>query len=460
MSRTLLKSTSEKFSFRQNVASKTHCCVKFAEKLLLFKRPSLSIITLSKKSNMRISLTLSLSLLFSIISFAQDRNDRPDIFIDCQMNCDFVYIKQEIQFVNYMQDRQEADVYILATRQSTGAGGREVQLAFIGNEDFSEIRDTIKYFTDPNATDAIEREQFVNELKKGLLRFLIQTPLIDQISYDVKSEEGAAENTEVDDPWNNWVFNIGGNAWLNGESTYSSVDLIGRFNASKITDKHKFRFSTFYNYDKSTFKLTDGDESFIRRSYNVQLVYVKSMGPNWSIGFNTRTGSSTFGNTDISTTFRPAIEYNIYPYDEASTRRFSFFYSVGPEYYNYTDTTIYNKLSETRMRHGLDIEFNQTQKWGNISLDIGVKQYLHDLKLFNAYFNPNIEWQIFKGLSIDLGGFVSFVNDRINIAKSDISDEDILLQIKQLDTDFTYFMYFGLNYRFGSKYNNFVNPRF
>jgi hypothetical protein len=284
--------------------------------------------------------------------------------------------------------------------------------------------------------------------------------MVDQISYDVKMDETGSDNTVVDDPWNFWVFNIGGNSWLNGESTYSNVDLTGRFSASKVTDEHILRFSSFYNYEKSTFKLTDGDESFIIRSYNVRLSYVKSLSSHWSVGFRTRTGSSTFGNTDIFTTIKPAIEYNFFPYSEASTRRFSFNYSIGPEYYNYTDTTIYNLLSEIRMRHGIDIEFNQTQKWGNISLDLGVQQYLHNLKLFSTYLNPNIEWQIFKGLSIDLGGYVSFVSDRINIAKSEISDEDILLQIKQLDTDFTFFTYLGLNYRFGSKYNNIVNPRF
>lgn len=412
---------------------------------------------------MKTALFLLCSLSLSTIVFAQSPKDRLDIFIDCQMYCDWVYIKQEIQFVNYMQNRQEADVYILATRQSTGAGGREVQLAFIGNNEFSGIQDTIKYFTDPNATDAIEREQLVNTLKKGLLQFLVQTSMIDQITYAIEpkeTEEGMEATEENDDPWNNWVFNIGGNGWMNGESTYSNVDLTGRFSVSNVTDKHKLNFSTFYNYETSTFKLTDGDETYVIRSYNARLEYVKSLGPNWSVGFTTRTGSSTFGNMDISTTFKPAIEYNIFPYEEASTRRFSFNYSVGPEYYNYTDTTIYDLLSETRMRHGLDIEFNQTQKWGNISLDIGIQQYLHDFELFNAYINPNIEWQIFKGLSIDFGGYASFVRDRINIAKSDISDEDILLQIKQLDTDFTYFTYFGLNYRFGSKYNNFVNPRF
>ena len=226
------------------------------------------------------------------------------------MNCDWVYIKQEIQFVNYMQNRQEADIYILATRQRTGAGGREVQLVYIGNNEFSNIQDTIKYFTDPNATDAIEREQFVAELKKGLLQFLVQTSMIDLITYNVGSKEEEVENTEVDDPWNNWVFNIGGNGWLNGEASFSGIELTGRFNASNITDKHKFRFSTFYNYEKSTFKLSTGDESFIIESYDVRLLYVKSLNPNWSIGFRTNTGSSTFGNTDISAALKPAIEYN------------------------------------------------------------------------------------------------------------------------------------------------------
>jgi hypothetical protein len=409
---------------------------------------------------MKIALTLLLSLLFSAPLLAQSLDDLPDIFIDCQMRCDWIYIKQEIQFVNYMQNRQEADVYILATRQNTGAGGREVQLAFIGNGAFAAIQDTIIFYTDPNATDAMEREQFVRELKRGLLQFLVQTPLIHNISYTVDVDAPADEMSAVDDPWNNWVFNIGGNGSFDGEAAFSTIELRGRFNASKVTAAHKLRLFTFYNYERSTFRLTDGDESFVIRSYNARLEYVKSLGPNWSVGFNTRTGSTTFGNIDLSTTFRPAIEYNFFPYDEASTRRFSFNYSIGPEYYNYTDSTVYDRLNETRLRHGLDIEFNQTAQWGNISLDMGGQQYLHDLNLFNVYLNPNLEWQIYKGLSIDLGGFASFVGDRINIAKAELSDEDILLQVRQLDTNFSYFTYFGLNYRFGSKYNNIVNPRF
>ncbi len=99
---------------------------------------------------MKTSLTLSIIFFCCSFLFAQNPKDRPDIFIDCQMYCDMVYIKQEIRFVNYMQNRQEADIYILTTRQRTGAGGNEIQMAFIGNNKFSTIRDTIRYFTDPS----------------------------------------------------------------------------------------------------------------------------------------------------------------------------------------------------------------------------------------------------------------------------------------------------------------------
>ena len=73
-----------------------------------------------------------------------------------------------------------------------------------------------------------------------------------------------------------------------------------------------------------------------------------AVSPHWSVGFLASASSSTFGNIDFSSFLKPAIEYNIYPYSEASTQRFSFRYAIGPEYYNYTDTTIYNKLTETR----------------------------------------------------------------------------------------------------------------
>lgn len=408
--------------------------------------------------------TVFLALLFSINSIiGQSGQQRPNIFIDCQMNCDFIYLKQELRFINYMQNRDDADIYILATTQRVGSGGREVQLAFEGNEDFNTHKDTVRYQTDQNDTDAIIREKLLKNLKKGLLPYMLMTDISKQIEYSIPDHiENFEDNgAEINDPWNYWVFNIGGNAYLNGEASYRQSSLQGRFNASRVTEKSKFRYFYNYSFSNSTFILTDGEEfsSFIKR-YSNFFMYVHSINEHWSAGLRSDFGSSTFGNTDFDGTIKPAIEYNIYPYKDASTRRFSLQYSIGPEYKDYTDITIYDKLEETVLRHNFNIEFEQTQKWGSVEVDFGAGQYFHDLKLWSLFLNPNLEWIVFKGFSLDFGGFGSFVADRINIAKSDITDEDIILQIKQLNTNFTYYSYIGINYRFGSKYNNFVNPRF
>ncbi len=409
---------------------------------------------------MRIPFALAITIFLSTFAFSQSGSDKPNIFLDCQMRCDRMYVRQEIQFVNYMMNRHEADVYILATRQRTGAGGSEIQLVFQGDKKYAGISDTIIYQVEPMATDVIWRETLVKHLKKGLLPYILKSPLGKNITYEVDLDE-SQEPENVEDPWDYWVFNIGGNAYLNGEASNQNADLTLRFNVSRVTDKNKFLFNFRYNYDRGKFTLTDGEEIIsIRKRINNFFRYVISLNDNWSAGITGNAGSSTFGNTDFDATLKPAIEYNIFPYEEATTRRFTFLYSIGPKYNDYTDITIFDKLRETLWRHNLEIEFEQTQKWGDISIDIGVNQYLHDLSLYSVFLNPNIEWVIFKGFSLDLGGFISFVGDRINIAKSDISDEDILLQIKQLDTDYEFFTYLGLNYRFGSSYNNFVNPRF
>ena len=135
-------------------------------------------------------------------------------------------------------------------------------------------------------------------------------------------------------------------------------------------------------------------------------------------------------------------------------------YAIGPEYFDYSEITIFDKLKETVIRQGLAIEFNQTQNWGEISIFFRAEQFLHDPSLYKIEINPDFEFNIIKGLSLDFGGNVGFIRDRINIAQTEFSDEDIILQAIQLDTNFSYFTYFGFSYRFGTQNNSVVNPRF
>jgi len=43
---------------------------------------------------------------------------------------------------------------------------------------------------------------------------------------------------------------------------------------------------------------------------------------------------------------------------------------------------------------------------------------------------------------------------------ADVANEKYLTRRRQLQSNFNIFANFGFNYRFGSKLNNFVNPRF
>jgi hypothetical protein len=56
--------------------------------------------------------------------------------------------------------------------------------------------------------------------------------------------------------------------------------------------------------------------------------------------------------------------------------------------------------------------------------------------------------------------FPSIVRDQVFLPKGDASADDILSRRRQLQTNYNFFMGFGVTYRFGSVLNNFVNPRF
>ena len=48
--------------------------------------------------------------------------DKIKVFIDCSL-CDIKDIKQNVQFVDYVRDRKDADVFVLITTVKNGGGG-------------------------------------------------------------------------------------------------------------------------------------------------------------------------------------------------------------------------------------------------------------------------------------------------------------------------------------------------
>ena len=88
---------------------------------------------------------LSLTLLLAAVALAQGAPPvapsqtpaagatRPSlrVFLDCN-NCDEEYLRQNVQFIDYVRDRTVADLHVLVTTQDTGGGGASWVVKFIG----------------------------------------------------------------------------------------------------------------------------------------------------------------------------------------------------------------------------------------------------------------------------------------------------------------------------------------
>lgn len=386
---------------------------------------------------------------------------RPKVFIDCRTYCDMTYIKTEIDFIDYMLDRQSSELYILMISQRTGSGGREFVMTMENKLSEKEPYE-MTFFTEPNATEADRREATVKALKKALLKYMVEEDLTDDISYTVNTSDDTETIENLFDTWNAWVFSLGVNGNMNRESQFNSLSLRFNFSANRITEKHKFLSRINYNRNESNFVITEGEEpiSNLQTSTYGNMLYVYGISEHWSIGGILRYSRSIFENYDHSVTLSPAIEYNIFPYSETANHTFTFRYEIGTRYNDYIDTTSYFKTDELLTRHRMAIDFQIVKPWGDISIDAGVSHFLTLPDRYSIDINPRVDVNLFKGLNVYTGIYYGITKDRINIPKGNLSVEEILLQNKLRDSNFSLFMYFGISYRFGSASNNVVNMRF
>ena len=396
-------------------------------------------------------------------SFGQitTKADAPNIFIDCHTRCYQDFVKQELSYVNHMQDRQSADVFIQITNQRTGAGGRKYQLEVTGRNRFSSLSDTISFITEANESDNNIRTQLLQNIEKGLIPFLLQTSLKEDISFKIDTESSNDLEEEIDDPWKQWVYGVG--VWSNfdGGEIYKNNFAYGWLNASKVAEDFKWESSISGNYRSDITAIPDEDTvKFVQTESRFRTTFVKSISDHFSVGFFLRVAEESFANYKLDASFQPALEYNFYPYKEANKKQLTTLYRIGTQYASYIDTTIFNVNKELLFRHSVEFRFKKIEDWGNFDIEVSYGNYLHDWELLFAFINPEIELNIFKGLSLNIGGGFELTRNQLNLRKNDASRDDILLQIQELKSNYNYFFNLGINYRFGSKYANVVNVRF
>ena len=385
------------------------------------------------------------------------RKDAINLFLDCNY-CDFSYIRKDINWVNFVRDSKQAQVHLLVTYSSTGSGGSEYKLFFIGQKEFIGINDTLKVNTEPSSTSEEVRILLSKKIKIGLIRYVSKTPLIDFFSIDYNCPD--SEKAKIKDKWNSWVFSVSANGNFNGESTNSSYSFSSAVNANRTTEASKLSFSVSNSFSEQRFKFEDGDVIGTNKSTNFSHLYGKSLSEHWSIGEYVSSTISTYSNLNFALGIKPAIEYNVFKYSEYNRRKLCFTYTIGSSFYDYIDTTIYFKKKEIVGRQNLSITYQTIQKWGNIYASIDGSTLLNDMDKNRLDLYTAIEWRIFKGLSFNINMMYSIVRDQIGIAKGEASRDEVLLSIRQLETSYSTWVNFGIRYSFGSIYNNVVNPRF
>jgi len=409
-------------------------------------------------------LILLISNLLSTVAIAQEepsppvnmRNDAVKVFIDCN-SCDMNYTRQEIPWVNYVRDVREAQVYVLVTRQNSGNGGDLFTYTFHGMDLYAGMDDTLTYTSNPYETSTEIRERRTNIMKAGLLRFASRTPVIHEIDI---AHGSAIEQEEVTDKWRNWVFEISTSPEYNAEESYKRLNIRNSIRITKITPDIKFEIDFDQSYTRQRFIEEDNDTTYLRSFERVENLLVKSLGDHWSAGMIWNINASTSENFDFSTSFMPSIEYDLFPYAEATHRQLRFLYSIGYQFNDYSDTTIYNKTRENLFGHQLRVAYQVQKKWGSIYFSLRGLNYFHDFSKHMVAADLFSRIRIFKGLSLTVNLEAARINDQLNLRKGELSEAERLLRLREQATGYELQAGIGLSYTFGSIYNNIVNPRF
>lgn len=407
-------------------------------------------------------------LAFAIFSLThsysqEEKNKKIRVFLDCQSYCDQDFIKREIPFVDYVNDRFQSNVFVLSNHQVTGSGGREYKLQFTGREIFTGVHDTLSFVRHATATDDEGRQQMVQTLKLGLVKYLARTEQGKNVQIILKEEVGGNEEgtkEPQDDPWNLWVFNARLNGYLNGDKNYFSNSFSTGFSASRITEKLKTTTSVSYSVNKNRYGEGEDAFEFSNENYRGNNTTVWSFGNHWAAGGYLEILRSDFGNYRSSWTLSPAVEYNFFPYAESNNHYVGLMYKIGPSYFNYIEETIFLETEELRFRQNLSLDISLNKKWGQISGSASYGHYFHDFSKNRLTFSGYADLRLYKGLSLNFSGYYALQRDQLNIAKGNITNEDLLTRRRQLDSNYSFYTSFGIRYRFGSIFNNVVNPRF
>ena len=303
--------------------------------------------------------------------------EQVSIFLDCRV-CDNEYLRQNLGNTQFVRDQFLGDVHVFVVTQRNGAGGRSYEMEFIGKKEFEAITYKLTFSTDANMTRDEERQRVLEYLKLGLVRYWIEKGTIADVKVSVPVPEEEKEDVEEDDPWDYWLFQVGAGGFFDGQeqSRFSNINI--NFSARRVTEKNKFSLRARFSESRNIFEFEGEEIVGINDRKFLNVSDIISINDHWSYGFFGSIGSSTFNNTDLSWTFRPALEYSFFDYVDSAKKQLTISYRNGIRFNEYIERTVFNKTDEYLWEHGVQLGGRINQEWGNLNAEVSYNQFLNE----------------------------------------------------------------------------------
>ncbi len=408
--------------------------------------------------------------LVLIISFAgsgihmqgqQTNNSRLSVFLDVERWIDTDFIRQEIPVVEYVRNRELADVHIIMSRHRAGSTGSTYSISFIGYGEYKIKNYEINCWVPASYTSDMTRKAYTEKIKAGLAPYIADADISDKmdITYGTLPLEITTDRKALRDPWNNWVFEIYGGGNFYREETSNSLHIRYGIFADRITKESRTRLRPYGNYYERNY-ITD-DETVTSTSVRsgFDSYHIISISDHWAAGVFGNIFISTYHNMNFSAELSPAVEYSLFPYEEATRRSITFAWRFGAGYYDYIEETIFDKTEEILFGQAVIASANFRQPWGNIRARLVGFHHFHDFRSNRTELSASLNLRIIEGLSLNISSSYNLVNDLLAIPKADLSLEEILLEHRRRTTSYEFSANIGLSYTFGSRITGVFNPR-
>tara|TARA_B100001094_G_C18150521_1_gene783423 strand:- start:29 stop:1234 length:1206 start_codon:yes stop_codon:yes gene_type:complete len=400
---------------------------------------------------MKFNLSL-LILFFSVFLLSQEKQLK--VFLDC--NCDENYLKQNTSFLKYVRDQDLADIEIFILDVYTPTGSRSFEINIDGNNIYHEISTSSKVVGYSNDTSSTLRDKLLNKVKLALV------PFLDEGGYNIKIDvdSNLDDYSTKDDKWKNWVFELSGSYNNDKEETRKTNRYEIEFEIDKLTPEWRIGIDFSRSESNRIFFSNDNIYSSNRKTTSLRARVVRSVSNHFSLGAFVGGFQNTYENIDFQRYIMPAIEYSLFPYEDVLSREVTLAYRIGTGKRNYIEKTIYGYTKQIVYPHGLTLNVKFRKKWGNISSYLRGDQFLNDGTKKRLSLRSSLDIRVLEGLAVRFSSNINLIRDQYNLAASSTSSiEDLLLQQRQIATDYKTSFSVGLSYTFGSIYNSVINTR-